>query len=121
LPAAVVFRLKADNSQTFEPVARFDSTQNKFVPVPIDLGPGGDQVFLILNGTGIRYRSSLSAVTVSLGGFDASVSYAGPQNDFVGLDQINVRIPRELAGRGDVFVNLRADGIAANTVLVNIK
>jgi len=56
-----------------------------------------------------------------LGGLDAQVSYAGPQNDFVGLDQINLRIPRELAGRGDVLVNLRADGIAANTALVNIK
>lgn len=121
VPAAVVVRVKANNFQSFEPVARFDSTQNKFVPVPIDLGPASDQVFLILNGTGIRYRSSLSAVTVTLGGLDAQVSYAGPQNDFVGLDQINVRVPRELAGRGDVFVNLKADGIAANMVLVNIK
>ena len=121
VPAAVVLRIKADNSLAFEPVARFDSTQTGFVPVPIDLGPVSDQVFLILYGTGIRYRSSLSAVMVNLGGFDAQVNYAGPQNDFVGLDQVNVRIPRELAGRGDIFVNLMADGVTANTVLVNIK
>jgi uncharacterized protein (TIGR03437 family) len=119
--AAITLRIRADNSQVFEPVSRFDSEQNKIVPVPIDLGPASEQVFLVLYGTGIRYRSSLSTVTVNLGGFDAQVGYAGTQDDFIGLDQINVRIPRELAGRGDVFVNLRADGIVANTVLVNIK
>src|SRR5262245_996802 len=121
LAAAVALRIRADNSQIFEPVSRFDSEQNKIVPVPIDLGQASEQVFLILYGTGIRNRSSLSTVTVNLGGLDAQVGYAGPQNDFIGLDQMNVRIPRELAGRGDVLVNLRADGVEANTVLVNIK
>jgi len=119
--AAIAVRIRADNSQVFEPVSRFDSTQNKLVPVPIDLGPATEQVFLVLYGTGIRYRSSLSTVTVNLGGLDAQVGYAGPQNDFIGLDQINVRVPRELAGRGDVLASLRADGVAANNVLVNIK
>jgi uncharacterized protein (TIGR03437 family) len=119
--AAVAVRIRADNSQVFEPVSRFDSAQNKFVPVPIDLGPASEQVFLVLYGTGIRHRSSLSTVTVNLGGSDAQVGYAGSQDDFIGLDQINVRIPRELAGRGDVFVSLRADGVEANSVLVNIK
>jgi uncharacterized protein (TIGR03437 family) len=119
--AAIAVRVKADNSQVFEPVSRFDSAQNKFVPVPIDLGPASEQIFLVLYGTGIRNRSSLSTVTVDLGGVDAQVSYAGPQDVFIGLDQINVRIPRELAGRGDVFASLRSDGIAANTVLVNIN
>ena len=65
--------------------------------------------------------SSLSTVTVDLGGVDAQVGYAGPQDAFIGLDQINVRIPRELAGRGDVLASLRADGIAANTVVGNIN
>jgi uncharacterized protein (TIGR03437 family) len=119
--AAIALRIRADNSQVFEPVSRFDSAQNKFVPVPIDLGPASEQVFLLLYGTGVRFHSSLSAVTVNLGGIDAQVGYAGPQNDFVALDQINVRIPRELAGRGDVLANLKADGVAANTVFVNIK
>ena len=119
--SALAVRVRADNSQIYEPVSRFDSAQNKFVPVPIDLGPENEQVFLALYGTGIRYRSSLSTVTVNLGGLDAQVGYAGPQDEFIGVDQINVRIPRELAGRGDVIVSLRADGAAANNVLVNIK
>src|SRR5262249_27638957 len=58
--AAVALRVKSDGRQSYEPVAQFDTTQNKFVSVPIDLGPGTDQVFLILFGTGIRGRSDLS-------------------------------------------------------------
>ena len=46
-PAAAALRLKVDDSQSFEPIARFDPTQNKFVAVPIDLGPATEQVFLI--------------------------------------------------------------------------
>ncbi|HMV46787.1 MAG TPA: hypothetical protein PLD20_16900 [Blastocatellia bacterium] len=121
VPAAVVLRIKPDGQQLFEAVSRFDQAQNKFVAVPIDVGPTGDRLFLVLYGTGIRHRSSLSAVTVNFGGLDAQVIYAGLQPDFIGLDQINVRVPRELAGRGDVFITLKADGVAANAVQVNIK
>ncbi|MGH9935618.1 MAG: peptidoglycan DD-metalloendopeptidase family protein, partial [Blastocatellia bacterium] len=48
LAAATVLRVKADNSQTFEPIARFDQATGKFLPIPIDLGPETDRVFLIL-------------------------------------------------------------------------
>ncbi|MGH7187514.1 MAG: hypothetical protein ACREIB_14700, partial [Pseudomonadota bacterium] len=40
--AAVALRIKADGAQSFEPVARFDAAQNKFVTMPIDLGPESD-------------------------------------------------------------------------------
>ncbi|MEP7342174.1 MAG: SBBP repeat-containing protein [Acidobacteriota bacterium] len=119
--AAVVLRVKADGSQSYEPVAQFDPAQSKVVPVPIDLGPEGDQVFLIAYGTGIRYRSSLSGVSLKLGGTDAPVLFAGAQGDFFGLDQVNVRLPRSLAGRGVVDLVLTADGKSANTVQVRIK
>ncbi len=121
LAAGVLFRVKAGGAQSFEPIGRYDATQNRFVPIPIDLGPANEQVFLLLFGTGFRYRSSLSAVALNFGGFDAMVTYAGPQGDLVGVDQINVLIPRELVGRGNVFINLLIDGVAANSVLVNIK
>ena len=121
VPAATALRVRADSSQSFEPVASFDAGQSRFVPVPIDLGPDTDQVFLILNGTGIRGRSSLAAVTATIGGAAAQVSYAGDQGSFVGLDQINVAIPRSLIGRGEVDVVLTVDGKPANTVRVNIK
>src|SRR5262249_35501844 len=40
--AAVVLRIKSNGAQTFEAIARFDSGQNKFVPVAVDLGAATD-------------------------------------------------------------------------------
>lgn len=119
--AAVALRIRADGSSSYEPAAGFDAVQNKFVSIPIDLGPETDQVFLALFGTGIRGRSSLSATMASIGGQDAQVVYAGPQGDLVGLDQVNLRIPRSLKGRGEVDVLLIVDNRHANKVRANIK
>jgi uncharacterized protein (TIGR03437 family) len=119
--AALVLRVKGDGAQSFEQVARFDQAQNRFVPEPIDLGPETDQVFLILFGTGIRFRSSLAAATCQIGGTSSEVLFAGAQGGFVGLDQVNVRLARSLATRGDVNIMLTVDSKPANTVMVNIK
>jgi len=98
---------------------QYDGTQ--FVTRPIDLGPEGDQVFLVLFGTGLRFRTALSAVTAKIGGVDAPVSFAGAQGSFIGLDQVNLMVPRSLVGRGEVDVALTVDGKTANTVRVQIK
>lgn len=120
--AGVALRVKADGTQVYEPIARFDQAQGKFVSLPLDLSPAGDRVFLILFGTGFRFRSSLATVSLKLGGVDTNVLYAGVQGDFVGLDQVNAEIPRSLSGRnGEVDVVLTVDGKAANTVRVGIK
>lgn len=120
-PAAVLLRVAADGSQRTEPVAHFDPAQQRFVPTAIDLGPEGEQIFLILFGTGLRNRSTLAAVKVKIGGIDAPVLYAGPQGSFVGLDQINVSIPRSLAGRGETEIVVTADGRMANPLKISIK
>ena len=93
VPTAVFLRVRADGSSLYEPVARLEG--NRFVPAPIDLGPAGDQVFLVLYGTGIRFRQSISA---SVGGVDANVLFAGAVAGFAGLDQINLSLPRALVG-----------------------
>jgi uncharacterized protein (TIGR03437 family) len=49
------------------------------------------------------------------------VLYAGAQGGFVGLDQVNVRLQRSLAGRGDTDIILTVDDKRANTVKVNFK
>jgi len=49
------------------------------------------------------------------------VSYAGAQGSLVGLDQVNVKLPRALNGRGEVDLVLTVDGKTANTVRVRIK
>jgi uncharacterized protein (TIGR03437 family) len=121
LPAAVALRVREDGTQSIEPVGVLDPAQNKFVSRPIDLGSATDQVFLVLFGTGIRFRSNLSAVITRVGGTDSQVTYAGPSPGFAGLDQVNVRIPRSLIGRGEVDVAMTVDGKTVNTVRVNIK
>ncbi len=119
--AATVLRIKQSGELTFEPISQFDSTLNRFVSIPIDLGPESDQLFLVLFGTGFRFRSAQSAVSVKIGGTDAEVLFAGLSPDFVGLDQCNVRLPRSLAGRGEIDVAMTVDGKTANMVKINVK
>lgn len=119
--SAVLLRVRADGAQSYEPVAGFDAAQGRFVPLPIDLGPESDQLFLILYGTGMRFRSSLANVAATIGGANAEALYVGPQGDFVGLDQANLRLPRSLASRGVVEVALTIEGQAANVVTLSVR
>lgn len=121
IAAATVLRVKADGSQIYEAVSRFDPAQGKVVPAPIDLSLAGDQVFLLLFGTGCKGRSSLANVQSEIGGLPVETLYVGPQGDFFGLDQINLRLPNNLAGRGEVQIKLLIDGKAANVVTVVVK
>ena len=121
VPAAVVLRIKAGGSQSYEPLATFDPAQNKFVAAPIDLGVETDQVFLVGYGTGFRGRSSLGAVGLKIGGADCEVLFAGAAEGFFGLDQLNARIPRSLIGKGDVDLELTVDGVKANVMKLKIR
>lgn len=120
VPAANVLTYKPDGSSTSQSVARFDPATGRFVAVPIDLGAVGDRVFLSLYATGARKRSSLENVRAIVNGVEAPIQYAGDQGGFVGLDQVNIELPRSLAGNGLVDVVLIVDGVIANTVQVNI-
>src|SRR5262249_43362058 len=120
LPAALAQRI-GKNSTVYELVARYDASENRVVPIPIDVSQEDEQVYLVLFCTGLRRRSDLSAVKVKIGGVDVSINYAGPQNQLIGLDQINALLPRNLAGRGMVDVVVTVDGKPANTVKVSMK
>jgi uncharacterized protein (TIGR03437 family) len=119
--AALALRVRADGSRRYEPVAVYDPAQNKIVPVPLDFGPETDQLYLELYGTGIRGRAPDAQAGVRVGGVEVPLLYAGAQGGWVGLDQVNVQLPRSLAGRGDVSVVLTVDGKVANAVTVRIK
>lgn len=119
VPAGVAVRVKASGEQTFELILRLEG--NRFVPAPLDLGPEGEQVILVLFGTGYRNRSAGGTVSARIGGTDAEVLFAGQQGDLVGVDQLNVRLPRALAGRGEIELVLTVDGRLANTTRVNVK
>ena len=121
IAAAVLLRIRASGERVFESIANFDMAQGRFVATPIALGPDTDQLFLIFFGTGIRGNTTLSAAVATIGGTNAEVLYAGPAAGFVGLDQVNLRLPRSLAGRGNVAVNLTVATRAANTVNVTVQ
>ncbi len=117
--AGDVVYVKNNGAQVIERVARFDAAQNQIVPVPIDVST--DTVVLVLYGTGLRYRSNLNNVIVKIGGVDAVVEYADKQGQYVGLDQINVRVPKSLAGRGAVNVEISVEGKASNPVRISLR
>jgi uncharacterized protein (TIGR03437 family) len=109
-------RVSSDETQTIEAV--FSTNNGEVVATPIDVGTATEKVYLILYGTGIRNANS---VTVKIQGLNAPIGYAGPQGDFPGLDQVNVLLPKALAGSGSVGIVLTADQIIANTVYVSIS
>ena len=121
IAAAVLLRIKATGERTFETISSFDQAQARFIATPIALGPDTDQLFLIFFGSGIRGNTALSAITCTIGGTAAEVLFAGPVTGFAGLDQVNVRLPRTLGGRGNVAVALTVGTKAANGVNVNVQ
>jgi len=108
----------ADGSQTIANPAVWNTATNQYVPSPIELGPAGEQVFLVLYGTGIRHAGVLTA---SANGASLPVAYFGAQAQFTGLDQINLQVPRSLAGSGLVNLVITVDGTPANTVTLYIE
>ncbi len=119
--AAVALRIRNNGSQTVEPVYEWNAVLNRFVTKPIDLSAEGEQVYLLLFGTGFRMRGSLSDVLVNIGGISSQAQYAGQQGEFIGLDQLNVILPKTLAGRGEVDVMLSVEGKPANPVRISFK
>jgi uncharacterized protein (TIGR03437 family) len=117
--AAVILRIR-NGQQTFEPVSQRNTQTNRFDPIPIDLGPATDQVYLVTFGTGFR-GAMQSAVSASIGGTISQVLYSGPQSMLAGLDQANILIPRALIGRGMVDVTMAVAGKPANTVQISIR
>ncbi len=119
--SGVIVRVSTNGAQNYEDINRYDSAQQRYVALPIEFRPGTSFIVLALFGTGWRYRSAQTATTVTIGGVNAPVQYVGEQPSFIGLDQINVELPRALVGRGEVEVAVMVDGRQANTVKINLK
>ncbi len=121
LAAAQIFRVKADGSSGIEDIVRFDNASSLSVAIPIEFGAEPETIFLVLYGTGLRLRSAQSAVTATIGGLNASVTYASVAPGFIGLDQVNLSLSRQLVSRGNVNVAVIVDGKPANMVVINVK
>jgi uncharacterized protein (TIGR03437 family) len=134
LPAGLLLRVTANQQQSYEPLARFDPGQNKFVAVPIQQR-AGDSLFLVLFGTGFRGATDADGnsgngtaenVTATVNGVNAPVLFTGPAPGYEGLDQINVQIPAGAAAGASVSIVIKVhDGqgnlLRANTVTVAIQ
>jgi uncharacterized protein (TIGR03437 family) len=108
-------------AQAIEPVASYQTPENRYVPTAIDFGPADDQMVLSLFGTGLRLRSTTNGVEVRIAGEIQQVLFAGAQGTFAGLDQINISLSRTLMGRGDVDVLVTVDGVQTNQLSVRFK
>jgi uncharacterized protein (TIGR03437 family) len=114
-------RRKADGSDVFEPLAQFDEAQKIFVPRALNLSSPNEQYFLILFGTGIRFRNPSLPITAQLGDAAVEVLYAGEQKEFIGLDQVNLRITPALSGRGQVGLALSVAGEITNSLTIRFQ
>jgi uncharacterized protein (TIGR03437 family) len=112
--AAFYLRVAASGARTQDLV--FDNNLN---PAALDLSPTGDQVYLLLYGTGFRNGST---VTAQVGGRSVPVLGTAAHSIYQGLDQVNLGpLPRTLIGAGVVNVTLTIDGRATNPVTVRIQ
>ena len=115
-PTGQVVMVHADGSHTVENLAA--PSGGTYVATTIKLTSPTDQVFLQLYGTGIRHASK---VTAAISGAPLTVTYAGQQGTYPGLDQVNLQLPKALEASGALNVVVTAEGQAANDVMIVIQ
>ena len=112
-------RVPASGARTFTYLATCGATAGSCVTAPIDLASSTDPIYLELYGTGIRgYKTG---ITATIGGLAIPNPAFGVQSQYPGMDQVNLLLDRGLIGRGEVDVVLTVDGVAANTVKIDVR
>ena len=89
-----------------------------FSPNPMSMSAPGDQVYLVLYGTGIRHAAT---VTAAINGVNVPVAFCGAQGTYEGLDQLNLGPLPSTIGAGVLNLVITADGQAANIVTLAIQ
>jgi uncharacterized protein (TIGR03437 family) len=118
--AATAIRVGANGTTANVPVFQCGSGGANCVPVAIALDAG--PVYVTLYGTGIRgARANVADVVVTIAGVRVPVLYAGPQSQFVGLDQVNVAIPDTLRGQGTVEIRIAIGSATSNAVIIAVQ
>jgi uncharacterized protein (TIGR03437 family) len=82
---------------------------------PENPAPAGSVLQLFATGAG------RGDVRVSINAIDAAVKYAGPAPGFVGLDQINAEIPRQVGASESVRVVVKAGSVEAAPVFIAVR
>lgn len=131
-PAGQLLRVRANGQLSYEPLTRFETGMGRPVAVPIER-KSGDQLFLVLYGTGLRDLTDQDGtaangvaelVEVSSGSNSLDVLYAGAAPGYAGLDQLNIALPAALTGEVRLMIRVR-DGEGnirrANEVTINVR
>src|SRR5262249_13789053 len=117
--AAQIIRVHPDGSQEpAEPTAAYNPSTREWIPVAIEPASGGDDLLLVLYGTGVRRHSA--PVLVTINGLSVSASYAGPDTANPGIDQIRVLLPRSLQ-QGTTDVLITVEGTSSNSVTLSFR
>ncbi len=118
--AAFIVRVAPDGTQTTELVFDSSAPLGERTALPMDFGPEGDRLFLVLFGTGMR--GATTGATATVGGRVVDVADPVAQGQFIGLDQVNLGpLPRALGASGEVDILVAVDGKQANTVTVRFQ
>ncbi|MCW5962822.1 MAG: hypothetical protein KIT83_02195 [Bryobacterales bacterium] len=123
-PAGFAVRVRASGEQ--ERSNLFLCGNGQCTPNAAPMGGTGDELFLELFGTGFRNRGAATQMKAFVGTAEAEISFAGPHPTFVGLDQVNVKVPRDTP-RGqdiDLYIWVRngtAPWIASNRLTVRFQ
>jgi uncharacterized protein (TIGR03437 family) len=115
--AAVAAIYGASGTVTPQPV--FSCASGSCASVPMSLGGPTDTLIVSLYGTGLR-NGAAQTTWARIGGVPATVQFIGAQG-IAGLDQVNLIVPKSLAGAGEVPVVLTTGGQTANVVTINIQ
>jgi len=107
------------------PAAAINATTGKVIGAGVPLKAGSDYVELFLTGlgattaqNGLDYANA--TVTLTLGGVNCPVTYAGRVPGVPALDQVNCQVPAGLSGAA-VPAIVTAAGRASNTVTLAIQ
>jgi uncharacterized protein (TIGR03437 family) len=106
LPAALIVRVKPDDSQIIEPLGEFTAAPRGLQVRPVDVSPADERVFLVVYLSGVRNATDFDqdqnvneSVHVRLNDTEVEPYYVGAQRELAGLDQLNVQIPRNFYGQ----------------------
>jgi uncharacterized protein (TIGR03437 family) len=119
--AAYVQVVPASGPQVYEPVYSCPGGRPPCTTIPINVSNSSDRFYLVLFGTGLRGRSALGGVSVTIGNQSVPVLYVGAQGQYEGFDQMVVQLPKSLAGAGVVNVVATVDGAMSNAVQIQLQ
>jgi uncharacterized protein (TIGR03437 family) len=116
-PAAVLaFFYDANGKLLSQPEAFHCTGTGACNTVPLDVN-GGPTLIISLYGTGFRSGTNFTARIGATSITDVKVA----ATTFAGEDQMNIVIPKSLAGAGEVALVITANGIASNGPHINLR